>query len=205
VQGIGTGPTVTVTPTTLAWGNEVVGGTAGKRAVTLRNTGTTTLNISSITTSGDFGQVTSSKPCGSTLAAGKSCTIDVTFTPTQLGARTGTLTLIDNSPSSPQTVALSGTGTVQATLSPTTTTYPAIVVGSSSSPKTFTLHNKQNVALTGISGSTTGDYSILAAKATCTFSVVFTPTAKGTRTGTLSVSDSALGSPQTSTLTGTGK
>ncbi len=213
VQGIGTGPTVTVTPTSLAWGNEVVGGTSGKRAVTLLNTGTTTLNISTITTSGDFGQVTGSRSCGSTLAAGKSCTIDVTFTPTQVGARTGTLTLIDNSPSSPQTVALSGTGTVQATLTPTTATYPIIAVGASSSAKTFTLHNKQSVALTGISGSTTGDFSIsattcsssLAAKSSCTFSVIFTPTAKGTRTGTLSVSDSAIGSPQTSGLTGTGK
>ena len=213
VQGIGTGPTVTVTPSSLAWGNVVVGATSGKSTVTLRNTGTTTLNISSITITGDFNQVASSKPCGSTLAAGVSCTINVTFTPTQVGVRTGTLTLTDNSPSSPQTVALSGTGTVQATLTPATATYPAVTVGSSSTAKVFTLHNKQSVALTGISGSTTGDFSIsattcsssLAAKSTCTFSVVFTPTAKGTRTGKLSVSDSAIGSPQTSSLTGTGK
>jgi subtilase family serine protease len=213
VNAIVTGPTVTVTPSSLTWGNLVVGATSGKRAVTLTNTGTTTLSITSIITSGDFGQVTSAKPCGSTLAAGKSCTIDVTFTPTQVGTRTGALTLTDNSPSSPQTVALSGTGTAQATLTPATATYPVRTVGTSSPAKVFTLHNKQNVALTGISGSTTGDFSIsattctssLAAKSTCTFSVVFTPTATGTRTGTLSVSDGAIGSPQTSSLTGTGK
>ena len=87
----GTGPTVTVTPASLAWGNVVVGATGAKKPVTLKNTGTTTLNISSITTSGDFGQTTSTKPCGSTLAAGKSCVIKVTFTPTQVGARTGML------------------------------------------------------------------------------------------------------------------
>ncbi len=181
--------------------------------MTLTNTGTSTLNISSITTSGDFGQIASTKPCGSTLAAGKSCTIDVTFTPTEVGARTGTLTLTDNSPSSPQTVALSGTGTVQATLTPATHTFAATKVGSTSAAATFTLTNKQAVALTGISISTTGDFSksattctsSLAAKAKCTISVTFTPTATGARTGTLSVSDSAVGSPQTSSLKGTGK
>jgi hypothetical protein len=213
VNTASTGPTVTVTPASLKWGNVVVGATAAKKVVTLTNTGTSTLNISSITTSGDFGLIASTKPCGSTLAAGKSCTIDVTFTPTQVGARTGTLTLTDNSPSSPQTVALSGTGTVQATLTPATHTFAATKVGSTSAAATFTLANKQAVALTGISISTTGDFSksattctsSLAAKAKCTISVTFTPTAVGARTGTLSVSDSAVGSPQTSSLKGTGK
>jgi subtilase family serine protease len=207
------GPTVTVTPASLTWSKIVVGATGAKKPVTLKNTGTVTLNISSITTSGDFGQTTSAKPCGSTLAAGKSCTIEVTFTPTQVGARTGTLTLTDNSPSSPQTVALSGTGAVQATLTPATATYPARTVGTTSPAKVFTLTNKQAVALTSIAISTTGDFSVssttctasLAAKASCKISVVFTPTATGTRNGTLKVADNAVGSPQVSTLTGTGK
>jgi hypothetical protein len=213
VNANGTGPTVTVSPTSLTFGTVVVGATSGKKPVTLTNTGSSTLNISSITTSGDFGQATSSKPCGSTLAPGKSCTIDVTFTPTQTGTRTGTLTLTDNSPSSPQTVALSGTGAVQATLTPASEKFATEKVGTSSPAKVLTLTNKQAVALTSIVISTTGDFSVsattcttsLAAKAKCTISVVFTPTATGTRTGTLSVADSAVGSPQTSSLTGTGK
>ncbi len=207
------GPTVTVSPTSLAFGNVVLGATSAKKPVTLTNTGTSTLTITSITASGDFGLTTSAKPCGSTLAAGKSCTIDVTFTPTQTGTRTGTLTLTDNSPSSPQTVALSGTGTVQATLTPASETFATEKVGTSSPAKVLTLTNKQAVALTGITISTTGDFSVsattcstsLAAKAKCTISVVFTPTATGTRTGILSVADSAVGSPQTSSLKGTGK
>jgi subtilase family serine protease len=209
----GTGPTVTVSPTSLTFGNVVLGATSGKKPVTLTNTGSSTLTITSITTSGDFGLTTSTKPCGSTLAAGKSCVIDVTFTPTQTGTRTGTLTLTDNSPSSPQTVALSGTGAVQATLTPATEKFASEKVGTTSPAKTLTLTNKQAVALTGITISTTGDFSVsattcstsLAAKANCTISVVFTPTATGTRTGILSVADSAIGSPQTSSLTGTGK
>jgi|HubBroStandDraft_1064217.scaffolds.fasta_scaffold00048_33 subtilase family serine protease len=208
-----TGPTVAVTPTSLAFPNTAEGATSAKKPVTLKNTGTVTLDITSITTSGDFGQVASTKPCGSTLAAGKSCTIDVAFTPTQVGALSGTLTLTDNSPSSPQTVALSGTGTAQATLTPTSKMFPSEDVGVSSPAKVFTLANKQSVALTSIAISTTGDFSVstttcttsLAAKSSCTISVVFTPTATGTRTGELKVSDSAVGSPQTSSLTGTGK
>jgi hypothetical protein len=110
-------------------------------------------------------------------------------------------------------VALSGTGTVQAKLTPATATFPAEKVGTSSPAKVFTLTNEQAVALTGIAISTTGDFKVstktcttsLAAKSHCTISVVFTPTETGTRTGTLSVADSAVGSPQTSTLKGNGK
>jgi hypothetical protein len=206
-------PTVTVSPTSISFGTVVIGATSGAKPVTLTNTGTTTLTISSITTSGDFGQSTSSKPCGSTLAAGKNCKIMVTFTPTALGTRTGTLTINDNAAGSPQTVALSGIGGVQVKLTPVTGKFPGTKVGASSVAKVFTLSNLQPVSLTGISASTTGDFSVsattcsatLAAKSNCTISVIFTPTQTGTRTGTLQVSDSAVGSPQTSTLSGTGK
>ena len=208
-----TGPSVTLSPTSLAWGTIVVGATGAAKAVTVTNTGTVVLNISSIATSGDFAQAASTKPCGSTLSAGQSCKIMVTFTPTAVGKRSGTLTVTDNAASSPQTAALSGTGGVQAKLTPVTATFPNESVGESSPAKIFTLNNLQAVALTGISLSTTGDFSVskttcsasLAAKSTCTISVVFTPTQTGTRTGTLQVSDSAVGSPQISTLTGTGK
>jgi hypothetical protein len=208
-----TGPAVTLSPTSLAFGNVVLGVTSAGKNVTFTNTGGATLNISNIATGGDFALITSTKPCGSTLAAGKSCIIKVTFTPTQLGARTGNLTITDNASNSPQTVPLSGTGNPQATLIPATATYAAQKVGTTSAAKVFTLANKQSVALNSIVPSTTGDFSVsattcatsLAAKGSCTISVVFTPTATGTRTGSLSVADSAVGSPQTSSLTGTGK
>ncbi len=210
---VASGPVVTLSPTSLAFGNVVKGATSVGKSVILTNTGNATLNISNIATSGDFAQTTSTKPCGSTLAPGKNCKITITFTPTQLGARTGTLTITDNAPGSPQTVPLSGTGIVPVTLTPASKTFPITTVGTSSVAKVFTLANKQSVALTGISTQTTGDFSIsattcsasLAAKSKCTISVMFTPTQTGTRTGTLRVNDSAVGSPQTSSLTGTGK
>ena len=211
--GGGGGPAVTLSPTSLTFASTVLGVTSGAKTVTVTNSGTATLSISSITTSGDFAQKIVAQSCGSTLAVGKSCKIEVTFTPTQVGARTGTLVITDNAPDSPQTVPLSGTGAAQATLTPATKKFPTEKVGTSSPAAVFTLTNKQTVALTSIAISTTGDFAVssttcttsLAAKANCKISVTFTPTATGTRTGMLSVSDSAVGSPQTSSLTGTGK
>jgi len=115
--GGGGGPQVSLTPTSLKWGKVLVGSTAGKKKVTLTNTGNADLNISTITPSGDFALVVVKKtkkvtPCvnGSTVAPGASCIVDVDFTPTQTGLRTGSLQFTDNAPNSPQSVGLSGTG-----------------------------------------------------------------------------------------------
>jgi hypothetical protein len=110
-------------------------------------------------------------------------------------------------------VALSGTGVLPVALTPTSATFAAQAVGTTSLPKTFALTNNQTVTLNSIVIATTGDFGVaattcttsLAAKGRCTISVVFTPAATGTRTGKLSVSDSANSSPQTSTLLGKGK
>ncbi len=105
------GPTVVVTPTSLTWAKIAKGATGAAQVVTMQNTGSSTLNISRIYTTGDFaskgGHATD---CSTTLKAGASCTVYVTFTPTQTGLRTGDLIFMDNSPSSPQMVSLSGTG-----------------------------------------------------------------------------------------------
>ena len=209
----GGGPAVSLAPTSLAWSGVVVGMTAVAKTVTLTNTGTATLNIGSIAISGDFAQQTVAKACTGTVLAGASCLIKVAFTPTQVGLRTGSITITDNATGSPQSLALSGTGNPQATLAPANASFGGLTVGTTSSSKVFTLSNKQNVTLNNIAISTTGDFSVsattctgsLAASSSCTISVVFTPTVKGTRTGSLSVSDSASNSPESSSLTGTGK
>jgi kumamolisin len=213
LAGNASGSAVTLTPASLAFGDVVEAVTSAGKKVTLKNSGGSTLNIRKIAVSGDFALKTSTEPCGSTLAAGKSCIIEATFTPEQLGALSGDITITDNASGSPQTVALSGTGEAQATLAPATATYAAQTVGTTSAAKVFTLTNKQSVALTSIAISSTGEVSVstttcttsLAAKATCKISVVFKPIGMGTLKGTLKVADSAAGSPQTSSLTGTGK
>ena len=63
--------------------------------------------MSSIGVTGPFGE---SNNCGTSLAAGASCTVGVTFAPTAAGAATGTLSVSSSAPGSPLTVALSGTG-----------------------------------------------------------------------------------------------
>ncbi len=202
--------TVTLTPAVLSFGNQAVDETSTAKPVTVKNTGSATVDIGSITASGAFG--ISANTCGATLAAGKTCKVSVTFTPMSLGALTGTLSVSDNASGSPQTAALSGTGVVQAKLTPAKATYAKQKVGTTSAAKTFTLTNDLNVALTGVAISTTGDFNVktttcttsLAAKAKCTISVAFTPKATGTTTGELSVKDSANNSPQAASLTGTG-
>ena len=96
---------------------------------------------------------------------------------------------------------------------PANLVFPTQSVANTSPAQTTTLTNNSGATLniTGISltGTNAGDYSqtntcgvTLAANASCTISVTFTPTASGTRTASLSVSDNAGGSPQTVSLTG---
>src|ERR1700722_10272383 len=103
-------PVATVAPKSLDFGNVPVGQTSPPQAVTLQNTGSDDLSISSILTSGDFAETDNCPGSARTLAPSVSCTINVTFTPTKQGLRTGLLTLTDNAPKSPQKVKLQGTG-----------------------------------------------------------------------------------------------
>jgi hypothetical protein len=100
-----------VSPATLSFANEVLGKQSASQCVTLTNTAEVDLIIKSIPVTGDF-HLTNN--CPSTLAPGASCKLGITFTPTELGARTGTLSVLDDwegSEHNPQTVKLSGTGT----------------------------------------------------------------------------------------------
>lgn len=207
----GSAPGVLLQPASLTFANTIVGNTSAGKSVTMTNNGNALLNITSIAASGDF--AISSNTCSSTLAANASCKFKVTFTPTQTGTRTGAVTITDNAPNSPQAVSLTGTGTAGVTLTPASANFPKTAVGGTSAAKTFTLKNKGSQSVTGISASTSGDFAItggtcgstLAGDSSCTFTVVFQPTQSGTLTGSLRVSDSAAGSPQVSTLSGTGK
>jgi uncharacterized repeat protein (TIGR03803 family) len=202
----------TLMPPSVGFGNVVEGTTSAGKAITLTNNQTVALtNISiGITGSNDYSQT---NPCGSSIGAEQTCTITVTFTPSIIGADNATLSISDSAANSPQTAALTGTGTTPVTLTPTRATYSSQTVGTTSAAKAFTLTSNLNATLNNVAISTSGDFAVssttctttLASKGKCTVNVVFKPTAKGTRTGTLSVSDSADNSPQTSQLTGTGK
>jgi kumamolisin len=113
----GGGPSVTLAPTSLKWGKIAVGTTTAAKKVTLTNSGTGTLNITSLAISGDFALATVKAtkkitPCASGLAvpAGGTCIIKVTFTPEQTGVLNGDVTFTDNAGNSPQQLPLTGTG-----------------------------------------------------------------------------------------------
>jgi hypothetical protein len=98
---------LTLSPTSLAFGDQNVGTTSPGQQITVRNTGSAPVTLRSITTSGDFARTTT---CGSSLAGGATCTVTVTFTPAAAGARGGTLTVDSSAPGSPHSASLSGTG-----------------------------------------------------------------------------------------------
>jgi len=94
-------------PSSLTFGTQALNTTSPAQAVTVSNSGTASASISAVSVSGDFQQTNS---CGTSLAAGASCTVNVSFRPTASGTRTGTLTVTSNATNSPTTVTLSGTG-----------------------------------------------------------------------------------------------
>jgi hypothetical protein len=205
------GPAVKLSPTSLTFPTQVVFTTSKAKTVTLTNTGLGILNIKSIAVSGPFAQTNT---CGTTVASGASCTFTVTFKPTTIGTLTGSVSLTDNAPASPQKIALTGIGTY-AQLSPTSLNFGNQPTGTTSLAKTITLSNKGgvSVSITGISitGADPNDFSqtntcgtSVAAGASCFIKVKFTPSATGTRTARVSSDDSGGGSPQKVTLAGTG-
>jgi hypothetical protein len=105
--GATNGSALTDSSSSLAFGNQNVGSTSAARAITVTNPGSASVAISSVSATGPFAQTNT---CGSSLGAGASCTVSVTFTPTTAGAANGTLSVASSAPASPLTVALSGTG-----------------------------------------------------------------------------------------------
>jgi hypothetical protein len=212
LAGNGIGAVVGLSSTNLAFSSQQVGTSSTGKVVTVTNTGNATLNISTISITGDYSQTSG---CAATLPPASNCIVTVTFTPAASGIRNGTLTIADDAYNSPQTVALTGVGANSsgpvAVLNPTSLAFASFQVGSSSTIKTVTLASVGNVPVSISSIRVTGDYSqsnncpaTLAPGSSCTVNVIFAPIVFGNRTGTLTVSDNAQGTQQTASLTGTG-
>jgi len=189
-------------------GGTPVGTTSAAQTVTLNNTGTASLSITSIVASGDYGQTNT---CGSSIAAGASCTISVTYTPTAVGTGTGTIAVTDNAAGSPQTISLLGIGNPPVTLSPSSLSFSSQPAGTTSAAKVVTLTNSLNTPLEITSVAAAGDFAetnncgtSVPAGSTCNISVAFKPSVTGSSMGTLSIMDSAGNSPQVASLSGTG-
>jgi hypothetical protein len=209
-------PAVSLSPNMLAFSAEAVGTSSSPQMATLTNSGTAALNIQTVAIAGggDF-VIGSGTTCanGSSVAVGGSCVIQVAFSPTTPGQKSAAVTITDNAGDSPQQISLAGTSISGAlSFSPTTVSFPSQFVGTSGIPQTLTVTNTGSVTLTitAVTASA-ADFGVLsnctnpvAPGSNCTIGVFFSPTAGGTRTGTLTITDNAGNSPQTVALTGSG-
>jgi trimeric autotransporter adhesin len=104
-------PAVSLSNTSLSFANQKVGTTSTAKSVTLTNSGTGALSISSVTVTGsnpgDFAQTNN---CGTSVAAGAKCTFSVTFKPAASGNRSASVSIADNATGSPQSIKLTGKG-----------------------------------------------------------------------------------------------
>jgi len=214
-------PVITSSPlaaTGLTFAARPVLTTSGTQSVTVTNTGSTPATIT-LGISAEFAVATDT--CvGSPLAPGANCTVNVTFTPAAVGSRTGTLTVTPLGGSA-LAVQLTGTGTLSAPAVSLSAplSFGSQNVGVASTAQTVTVTNSGNAALlisvggATIGGTNAGDFSksadgcsntTVAAGASCTVSIRFTPGAAGARSASLSIASNAAGSPHSVALSGTG-
>jgi len=198
-----------VSPQSLAFGNQIVNTASAAQVATLSNTGNAPFQISAISISGDF---TQNNNCGSSLAAGATCNINLTFVPAITGSRTGTLSIQTTQPSQTSTVALSGVGILGIpSVSPQSLAFGTQVVNTASAAQVATLSNTGTAPFQISAISISGDFTqnnncpgSLAAGASCNINVTFVPAAAGSRSGTLSIQTSQPSQTSIVPLSGTG-
>ncbi len=207
------GSTLLLSPTSLVFGNQLVGTASIVQTVTLTNTGSTTVTISSVTFTGSFAR--NGGTCTGSLLAGRTCTIGVRFSPLASGPAVGQLSVAASDQAGPHTAALSGNG-----IAPVASMSPAALgfntpLNVPSSPQTVTVTNSGTAPLTinnvTRTGANPGQFAhvttcpgSLAAGASCTITVTFSPTTANppTKTATLNLVVAAPATNKTVALTG---
>jgi hypothetical protein len=203
--------------------NATVGQATSTQRIAIMNTGAAATTLGAISASSGFTvSQDPSDPCGTSLAAtvpGNTsvwCAVDVSFTAPASGITTGTLTIPSGEPGSPTTVQLIGSTGGSSVNNPPTVTPGALAfgyetVGSTTAAQSVTVHNPgasaiaiSSVAVSGPFAETNTCGSSLAAGASCTASVTFTPTTGGAATGALAITNSATATPIGASLSGTG-
>ena len=202
------GSLISISPTTLGFGTVATGSTSAAQTVTVTNSGSAAAPVGGIATTGDFSQTNT---CGTSIAAGGSCTVSVRFAPAATGSRAGSLTVTASGITN--TIPLSGTGVAPGPIlspSPASLSFAGTIVGSTSAAQAVTVTNTGTAAATVSGVTASGDYAqtntcgSLAVGASCTVTVTFKPTASGTRAGSISIASNANNNPATIALSGSG-
>jgi hypothetical protein len=208
------GAAIAITPAVVTFPPQAIG-TSTQQTVTLTSRGNVPLTISALSafTGVGPGAFSQTNNCVGSLAPAATCTITFSFTPSDTINYSVSLSVSDNALESPQRVFLTGQGgTPLATLSATNLTFASQGLNTPSAPQTISVTNTGSAEIQFTSVATTGDFSQtntcvgspLMIGQSCAISVVFTPTATGSRTGTLSIVDNTSNSAQTVALVGTG-
>jgi hypothetical protein len=218
-----TGPSVSVSPSTISFGT-VYFGSITTKTITVTNTGTAAVTINepliSIVKGGNSNEFVAVNDCLAPLAAGKSCTITIAFVAGPFyTSQTATLNVMSNAPGSPLPVGLSASVIEPlVSFSPTSLSFGTIKHATSSSSLNVTVSNPGATPLifTGAGISVTGTNSTdfaqsnncgssLASGAKCTVAVKFTPPVAGTFSASLTVVDNAQSGGGTQTIPLSGK
>ena len=137
----GTGVTgiaqVQFSPTSLVFQPTTLNTTSAPQTVTMTNNGETPLTVTNIAATGPFAETNTCPSYPFTMAVGGRCNFSVTFTPTGTGVLKGSLTVTDNVTSGSSSIALTGTGNPNFTLSSPTTTQ-SLPIGTAAT--TFTIN-----------------------------------------------------------------
>ncbi len=209
-------PAVALTPTSITFASQNVGTLSAPVSITVQNIGNADLHVASVALAGSNpGEFILGNGCGLPVAPGGNCTLQVSFAPTSSGGKSAQLQLVDDAPTSPQVVNLSGTGVAASlSLSPTTLGFGNIGVGGSSTKSvkitnTGTANlNITSLTITGSSTFTIASHNCGAALTpgkSCSVNIRFAPTARIAYTGTLNIASNAGGSPHAVPLTGAGR
>jgi P pilus assembly chaperone PapD len=213
LSGTGVQPQISVTPASASFGNVTVG-VSNSQLLTIKNTGTANLSVTQAALAGTGFSLTGlTLPL--TVAPGGSSSFTLGFTPAVAGSITGSVTLVNNAPSSPLVVALAGIGVapaLQLTASPVSLSFGSIATGTSTTQSVrVTNTGNSSVTVSQISESGTG-FSVagftvplaLAAGQSTTFSVMFAPATAASLSGSVTITSNATNSPATIALSGTG-
>ncbi|MBI5675514.1 MAG: choice-of-anchor D domain-containing protein [Nitrospirae bacterium] len=209
--GTGVTPVLSVSPTTLTFGNQTIGTTSAAQTVTISNIGTATLNVTGLTSSNaEFAFSPSTIP---PIAPGGNSLLSVTFTPAApAGAKSATIGILSNGGNA--TVSATGTGAAAGALSvsPAALTYGNQTVGTTSPAQTVTISNTGGTALTvnSITNNNSVDFVLTApvtpltinGGASQTFTVAFRPATSGAKSATISITSTAGNASVSATGTG---
>jgi len=213
VSGTGIQAGISLTPASANFGSVTVGST-NSQTIQVNNTGNGVLTITQANVTGS-GFSTAGLTLPLSINPGLSSTFNAQYQAAAAGSASGSITFVSNAATSPNVVALTGTGvaaTQTLSLSTSAVSFGNVTTGTSSTqPVTITNTGNSNVQISQIAASGTG-YTLSGASVPVTltpsqkltFSVIFNPTATGSASGSVTITSNATGSPATITLSGSG-